>query len=49
MKLDLTVNGEKVETNRFVQDIVTGVILAMVATLKDTEDPRTVELKIEKD
>ena len=42
----LLVNGRPVRMNKFVQSSLTGVIQGFLASLRDVEDPSTVELTI---
>ena len=44
----LTVNGEKVELNNFVQSFISQTLIGMLKSLKGIGDVETIELKISK-
>jgi hypothetical protein len=46
VKLTLTVDGQNVETNPFVRNLFTNVLVAMVASLKGVDDPKKIVLEI---
>ncbi len=45
---ELTVNGEKVELNDFVQGFISQTLIGMVKSLRGIGDIETIELKISK-
>lgn len=47
--LQITVNGEPIETTHFPKEIITNTILAMLKTLRDVDDIETavIEMKLE--
>jgi hypothetical protein len=46
--VELTVNGKKVGTNPYVSSVFINVILGLVKTLNDVEEPGEVVLRIVK-
>ena len=46
---ELTVNGEIVELNNFVQGFISQALIGMVKSLRGVGDIETIELKISKD
>lgn len=48
LQTDLTVNGEKIELNNFVQSFMGRAIIGMLASLRDVDDIQTVSLEISK-
>ena len=45
---DLTINGEKVELNSFVENFISQTVMGMVKPLRGVSDIETIELKISK-
>ena len=45
---ELTVNGEKVNLNRFVRGFISETVIGMVKSLRGVGDIETVELKVSK-
>ena len=45
---ELTVNGEKVKLNNFVQGFISQTLIGMVKSLRGVGDIETIELKISK-
>ncbi len=45
---ELTVNGEKVDLNNFVQGFISQSLIGMVKSLHGVDDIETIELKISK-
>ncbi len=45
---ELTVNGEKVDLNNFVQGFISQTLIGMVKSLQGVGDIETIELKISK-
>lgn len=45
---DLTVNGQKIELNNFVQNFIGGAIIGMAASLRGVGDIQSVSLEISK-
>ncbi len=45
---ELTVNGEKVDLNNFVQGFISQTLIGMVKSLRDVGNIETIELKISK-
>jgi molybdopterin-guanine dinucleotide biosynthesis protein MobB len=45
-RTSLVVNGKPVELNEFVQGSLAGVVRGFIATLRDTEEPTTIQLTI---
>ena len=43
---DLTINGEKVELNSFVENFISQTVIGMVKSLKGVSDIETIYLKI---
>ena len=48
LKTDLTVNGQKIELNNFVQSFMGRAIIGMLASLRGVGDIQTVSLEISK-
>ena len=46
--VDLTINGEKVDLNSFVQGFISETVIGMVKSLRGVGDIETIELKISK-
>jgi molybdopterin-guanine dinucleotide biosynthesis protein B len=46
--LTLIVDGKTIPVNPFVSDIIKNTIKGIVGTLKGTENPETISIKIEK-
>jgi hypothetical protein len=46
--VELTINGEKVRTNPYVSSVFINVLLGLVKTLKDVEEPGEVVVRISK-
>ena len=44
--LELTINGKKIGTNPFVQNMMVATLLGMVSPLKGVETPREIVIKI---
>ena len=47
-KADLTINGEKIELNSFVEDFMSQTIIGMVKSLRGVDEIETINLKISK-
>ena len=45
---DLTINGEKVELNSFVESFITQTVIGMVKSLRGVDNIETIDLKISK-
>ena len=43
---DLTVNGKKIELNRFVESFISQTVIGMVKPLKGVNDIKTIDLNI---
>ena len=48
LQTDLTVNGQKIELNSFVQSFMGRAIIGMLASLRGVSDIQTVSLEISK-
>ncbi|MDT8301367.1 MAG: hypothetical protein RQ760_07765 [Sedimentisphaerales bacterium] len=48
LRTDLTVNGQKIELNSFVQNFMGGAIIGMLASLRGVGDIQSVSLEISK-
>ncbi len=48
LQTDLTVNGQKIELNDFVQNFIGRAIIGMLASLRGVGDIQTVSLEISK-
>jgi hypothetical protein len=48
LQTDLTVNGQKVELNNFIQNFMGGAIIGMLASLRGVGDIQSVSLEISK-
>ncbi len=48
LKTDLTVNGQKIELNNFVQSFMGRAIIGMLASLRGVGDIQSVSLEISK-
>ena len=48
LQTDLTVNGQKIELNNFVQSFIGRAIIGMLASLRDVDDIQSVSLEISK-
>jgi len=48
LRTDLTVNGQKIELNNFVQSFMGGAIIGMLASLRGVGDIQSVSLEISK-
>jgi len=48
LKTDLTVNGQKIELNNFVQNFMGGAIVGMLTSLRGVGDIQSVSLEISK-
>jgi hypothetical protein len=46
--VDLTINGEKVDLNNFVQGFISETVIGMVRSLRGVGDIETIELKVSK-
>jgi len=46
-KVDLTIDNKKVGLNSFVKNVFYNVIMGIVKSLKNVEDPKKIELKIQ--
>ena len=46
--VDLTINGEKIGLNSFVEGFISQTVLGMVKSLRGVSDAETIELKISK-
>ncbi len=46
--VDLTINGEKVDLNNFVQGFISETVIGMVKSLRGVGDIETIELKVSK-
>ena len=47
-KIELTVNNKKVGLNSFVRGVFVNVILGMVKTLKNVDEPEDIVVKIQR-
>ena len=45
---DLTVNGEKIELNSFVESFISQAVIGMVKSLRGVDNIETIDLKISK-
>ncbi len=45
---ELTVNGEKIELNSFVENFISQTVFGMVKSLRDVDNIETIGLKISK-
>ena len=45
---DLTINGEEIELNSFVESFVSQTVMGMVKSLRGVSDIETIDLKISK-
>jgi hypothetical protein len=45
-KIELTVNGKKVGMNPFVKTVFVKIILSLVESLKNTEEPEEIVVKV---
>ena len=45
---DLTINGEKIELNTFVEGFISQTLIGMVKSLRGVDNIETIELKISK-
>ena len=45
---DLTINGEKIELNGFVETFISQTVLGMVKSLRGVDNIETIDLKISK-
>ena len=45
---DLTINGEKIELNSFVESFITQTVIGMVKSLRGVDNIETIDLKISK-
>ena len=45
---DLTINGEKIELNSFVEGFMSQTVIGMVKSLRGVSDIETINLKISK-
>ncbi len=45
---DLTINGEKIELNSFVENFISQTIIGMVKSLRGVDNIETIDLKISK-
>ena len=48
LRIELTVNGQKIELNNFVQSFMGGAIIGMLASLRGVGDIQSVSLEISK-
>ncbi len=48
VNVDLTINGEKVDLNNFVQGFISETVIGMVRSLRGVGDIETIELKVSK-
>ncbi len=48
VQTELTVNGQKIELNNFVQDFMGLAVIGMIKSLKGVTDAQTVTLSISK-
>jgi hypothetical protein len=48
IRAELTVNGQHIDLNSFVQDFVGGAVIGMVSSLRDVNDIQTLMLNISK-
>ena len=46
VNVDLTINGEKVDLNNFVQGFISETVIGMVRSLRGVGDIETIELKV---
>jgi hypothetical protein len=46
--VDLTINGEKVDLNNFVQGFISETVIGMVRSLRGVGDIETIKLKVSK-
>ena len=46
--VELTINGNNVELNRFLQNFIAETLMGMVKSLRDVKEAETIELKITK-
>ena len=47
-RVDLTIDGEKIGLNSFVEGFISQTVLGMVKSLRGVSDAETIELKISK-
>ena len=45
---DLTINGEKIELNSFVESFISQTVIGMVKSLRGVDNIETINLKISK-
>ncbi len=45
---DLTINGEKIELNSFVESFISETVMGMVKSLRGVDHIKTIDLKITK-
>ena len=45
---DLTINGEKIELNTFVESFISQTVIGMVKSLRGVDNIKTIDLKISK-
>jgi hypothetical protein len=48
IQAQLTVNGQEIELNDFIQDLLGRAVIGMIGSLKGVTDPRAVTLNISK-
>lgn len=48
VNVDLTINGEKVDLNNFVQGFISETVIGMVRSLRGVGGIETIELKVSK-
>jgi hypothetical protein len=46
VNVDLTINGERVDLNNFVQGFISETVIGMVRSLRGVGDIETIELKV---
>jgi hypothetical protein len=44
----LVINGKKVGLNPYVKSVYVGVVLALAGTLKNVDEPKKIEITVEK-
>ncbi len=48
IQAELTVNGQEIELNDFIQDMIGRAVIGMIGSLKGVADAQTVKLSISK-
>jgi len=47
--LQITVNGERIETTHFPKEIITNTVVAMLQSLRDVDDIKTAIVELKKE